>query len=51
MSYEIITITEDLGYEDPNDLANEYETYFDMHSTFDADDYEYQQDLASGLFS
>jgi hypothetical protein len=51
MSYELISYTEELGYEESDELLNEYELDFDASSSFDADDYEYQQDLASGVFT
>lgn len=52
MTYEQTTYFEEvLGY-DPElaERENHYDEYAFMYSTFDSDDYEYQQDLASGHF-
>jgi hypothetical protein len=38
------------SYYQEADEDNEYSTHFDAYSTFDENDYEYQQDLACGRY-
>lgn len=52
MSYEQnLSFIEELGY-DPelDELDNGYGDYTFSYSNFDPDDFEYQQDLALGVF-
>ena len=52
MSYEQnLTIIEELGY-DPEleEIENAYESFSFSLSDFDPNDFEYQQDLALGVF-
>lgn len=47
LTYEAERTFFDAYYQEADD---EYSTHFDCYSTFDENDYEYQQDLACGIY-